>query len=153
MSQWRVSGIARAFPSGRAAYPEFQNEEETEEIFRENERGTKGKWKNWGNDLVLPTRELEMGYSHVMSTDSFTTKLTNDTTIFYKTVGTFCNKTFPARSTKSMLSRIVHCEWIRDVYTKIGWWVGRRGRMFRTWIFNNIWHFVHIHLDYEVIDG
>ena len=33
-----VSGVARAFPGGRAAHPEDQNEEENEENLRKNER-------------------------------------------------------------------------------------------------------------------
>ena len=38
-----------------------------------------------------------------------------DTTILYETVGTFCNKNSVPHSPKSMLSKIVHCEWIRGM--------------------------------------
>ena len=30
---------------------------------------------------------------------------------------------------------------------------GGGGRMIRTWVLNHTCHFVHLHLDYELIDG
>ena len=52
------SGVARPFPGGRLAHPEVQNEEENEEKLRK-------MMKNWGNVLILPTREWEAGYGPV----------------------------------------------------------------------------------------
>ena len=40
MAKLVVSGVARAFPGGRVAHPEGQNEEENEKILRKN----KEKW-------------------------------------------------------------------------------------------------------------
>ena len=57
------SGVARAFPGGRLAHPESQNEEENEKSLRKNKKknylnggGEWGKWK------LLPTRDCEAGY-------------------------------------------------------------------------------------------
>ena len=59
LSRGISSGVARAFPGGRVAHPEDQNEEEN---LRKNE-GNYGKMrKYWGNILILPTREWEAGY-------------------------------------------------------------------------------------------
>ena len=57
-----VSGVARAFPGGRSAHPEDQNEEENEERLRKNERSYKKMRKDWGNHPILPTQEWEAGY-------------------------------------------------------------------------------------------
>ena len=51
-----ISGVARAFPGGRVAHPEDQNEEENEENLRKNERNYGKMRKYWGNILILPTR-------------------------------------------------------------------------------------------------
>ena len=56
------SGVARAFPGGRVAHPEGQNEEENEEKLRKNERKHRKIRKNSGNVLILPNREWEASY-------------------------------------------------------------------------------------------
>ena len=56
------SGVARAFPGGRAAHPEDQNEEENKENLRKNERTYRKMRKDWGNVPILPTQEWEAGY-------------------------------------------------------------------------------------------
>ena len=38
LSLLSISGVARACPGGRVAYPEGQNEEENEESLRENKK-------------------------------------------------------------------------------------------------------------------
>ena len=46
------SGVARAFPGGRVAQPESQNEEENEESLRKNKRKLSkfgGKWGKWNS--------------------------------------------------------------------------------------------------------
>ena len=58
------SSVARAFPGGRVAHPESQNEEENEESLRKNEK----KWSKFGEKMrkveLLPTRDCEAGYGH-----------------------------------------------------------------------------------------
>ena len=56
------SGVARAFPGGRAAHPEDQNEEENEEKLRKNERSYRKMRKDWGNHPIFPAREWEASY-------------------------------------------------------------------------------------------
>ena len=56
------SGVARAFPDGRLARPEGQNEEENGKNLRKSK-------KNWSkfeekNVELLPTRNWEAGYGH-----------------------------------------------------------------------------------------
>ena len=51
------NGVARAFPGGRAAHPEDQNEEENKENLRKNERTYRKMRNNLGNVPILPTRE------------------------------------------------------------------------------------------------
>ena len=50
-----VSGVARAFPGGRAAHPEDQNEEESNENLRKNEVNYRKMRKDWGMFLSCPT--------------------------------------------------------------------------------------------------
>ena len=56
------SGVARAFPGGRVAHPESQNEEENEKSLRKNKK----KWSKFGEKMrkveLLPTRDCEAGY-------------------------------------------------------------------------------------------
>ena len=52
-------GVARAFPGGQTAHPEDQNEEENHKKFEENVRNYRKMRKDWGNILILPTREWE----------------------------------------------------------------------------------------------
>ena len=58
----RGSGVARAFPGGRAAHPENQNEEEKESSLRKN----KINWSKFEEKMrkveLLPTRDCEAGY-------------------------------------------------------------------------------------------
>ena len=56
------SGVAMAFPGGRLARPEDQNEEEKEERLTKNKRKYRKMRKDWGNVLILRTREWEAGY-------------------------------------------------------------------------------------------
>ena len=63
ISALACSGVARAFPGGRVAHPEGQNEEE-------NERSLRKRKKNWSKFEetvrkveLLPTRDCEAGYS------------------------------------------------------------------------------------------
>ena len=58
----RLSGVARAFPGGRAIHLENQNEEENEERLRKSKRTYRKMRKDWGNVLILPTQEWEAGY-------------------------------------------------------------------------------------------
>ena len=53
------SGVARAFPGGWLALLEGQNDEEK---IGKNERKHRKMRKNWGNVLILPTREWEAIY-------------------------------------------------------------------------------------------
>ena len=62
-----ASGVARAFPGGRAAHPEDQNEEENEEKLRKNDRSYRKMRKDWGNHPILPAREWEASYGPVLS--------------------------------------------------------------------------------------
>ena len=56
------SGVARAFPGGRVAHPEGQNEEENKLSLRKNKKnGSKFEEKMRKVEL-LPTRECEAGY-------------------------------------------------------------------------------------------
>ena len=59
------SGVARAFPGGRVAHPESQNEEETEKSLRKNKK----KRKKFGEKMrkvgLLPIRDCEAGYGPV----------------------------------------------------------------------------------------
>ena len=56
------SGVARAFPGGRLAQPEGQNEEENEKSLRKNKK----KWSKFEEKMrkveLLPTRDCEAGY-------------------------------------------------------------------------------------------
>ena len=56
------SGVARAFPGGRLAHPESQNEEENEKSLREKQE----KWSKFAGKMrkveLLPTRDCEAGY-------------------------------------------------------------------------------------------
>ena len=56
------TGVARAFPGGRVAHPEHQNEEEN----KKNLRKTKKNWSKFEEKMRklegLPTRESEAGY-------------------------------------------------------------------------------------------
>ena len=56
------SGVARAFPGGRAAHPENQNEEENEKSLRKN----KINWSKFEEKMrkveLLPARDCEAGY-------------------------------------------------------------------------------------------
>ena len=56
------SGVARAFPGGRLAHPEGQNEEENKKSLRNNKK----KWSKFEEKMrkveVLPTRDCEAGY-------------------------------------------------------------------------------------------
>ena len=65
------SGVARAFPGGRTAHREDQIEEENEEILRKNEKTYRRMRKDWGNVIILPTREWEAGYGPNNFTDIY----------------------------------------------------------------------------------
>ena len=57
------SGVAKAFPGGRAAHPENQIEKGNEETMRKNGR-KEGKNENkWGDVPLLPIRGWESGYA------------------------------------------------------------------------------------------
>ena len=62
-----LSGLASAFPGGRVAHPEDQNEEENEENLRENERIYWKMRKDWRNNPILPTRGWEAGCSPTLT--------------------------------------------------------------------------------------
>ena len=57
-----TSGVARAFPGGRVAHPEGQNEEETKSSLRKNKKN----WSKFEEKIrkveLLPTRDCEAGY-------------------------------------------------------------------------------------------
>ena len=57
------NGIARAFPGGRVAHLESQNEEENEESFRKNMKNWLRFEKRMRKVELLPTRDCEAGYS------------------------------------------------------------------------------------------
>ena len=72
--------------------------------------------------------------------------------IWFKTFGTFCNKTSVPRSPKSMFVEDSALQMnIRDMF--IPTFIGGGGRMIITWILNHACPCVHIHLDYKLIDG
>ena len=56
------SSVTRAFPGGRVAHPESQNEEENELSLRKN----KTNWSKFEEKMrkveLLPTRDCEAGY-------------------------------------------------------------------------------------------
>ena len=56
------SGVARAFPGGRLAHPEGQNEEENENSLRKSKK----TWSKFEEKMrkveLLPTRDCEAGY-------------------------------------------------------------------------------------------
>ena len=60
-----ISGVARAFPGGRVAHQESQNEEENEKSLRKNKK----KLSKFGEKIrkveLLPTRDCEAGYGPV----------------------------------------------------------------------------------------
>ena len=57
-----ISGVARAFPGGRLAHPEGQNEEENKWSLRTNKKN----WSKFEEKMrkveLLPTRDGEAGY-------------------------------------------------------------------------------------------
>ena len=53
--------VARAFPGGRAAHPEDLRKKVKKE-WGKNKRTYRKIRKNWGNVLIMPTREWEAGY-------------------------------------------------------------------------------------------
>ena len=61
------SGVARAFPGGRLANPESQNEEENENSLRKNKKKMIKIWGKMRKVELLPTRDCEAGYGPVPS--------------------------------------------------------------------------------------
>ena len=59
-----VSGVARAFPGGRVAQPEGQNEEENEQSLRKNTQKLITTWGKMRKVELLATRDFEAGYGH-----------------------------------------------------------------------------------------
>ena len=53
-----TSGVARAFPGGRVAHPEGQNEEENAKNLRKNRKNL----SKFEEVELLPTRDCEAGY-------------------------------------------------------------------------------------------
>ena len=56
------SGVARAFPGGRVAHPESQNEEENEKSLRKKYKKMIKIWGKMRKVKLLPTRDCEAGY-------------------------------------------------------------------------------------------
>ena len=56
------SGIARAFPGGRLAHPEGQNEEENKQSLRKNKKNYLKFEEKMRKVELLPTRDCEAGY-------------------------------------------------------------------------------------------
>ena len=58
----RSSGVARAFPGGRLAHPEGQNEEENEKSLRKSKK-TLSKFEEKTRKVeLLPIQDCEAGY-------------------------------------------------------------------------------------------
>ena len=57
-----VSSVARAFPGGRVAHLEDQNEEKNENMLRKNESNWLKFWGKMRKEEILPTRDSEAGY-------------------------------------------------------------------------------------------
>ena len=62
------SGVARAFPGGRVAHPEGQNEEENEQSEEKQEKLI-AIWGNMRKMELLPTRDCEAGYITALEPD------------------------------------------------------------------------------------
>ena len=60
-----TSGVARAFPDGRVAHSEGQNEEENETSLRKNKKKMIEIWGKMRKVELLPTRDCEAGYGPV----------------------------------------------------------------------------------------
>ena len=58
----RPSGVARAFPGGRLAHPESQNEEENEKNLRRSKKIDQNLRKKMRKVELLPTQDCEAGY-------------------------------------------------------------------------------------------
>ena len=58
----RSSGVARAFPGGRLAHPEGQNEEENKLSLRKNKKICSKFEEKMRKVEFLPTRDCEAGY-------------------------------------------------------------------------------------------
>ena len=58
----RTSGVARAFPGGRVAHPEGQNEEENKKSVRKNKKNWSKFEERMRKVELLPTRDCEAGY-------------------------------------------------------------------------------------------
>ena len=56
------SGVAKAFPSGRLAHPEGQNEEENEKRLRKNNKNLSKFEEKMRKVKLLPIRDCEAGY-------------------------------------------------------------------------------------------
>ena len=57
-----ISGVARAFPGGRLAHPEGQNEEENNLSLRKNKKKLIKIWGKLRKVGLLPTWDCEAGY-------------------------------------------------------------------------------------------
>ena len=57
-----ISGVARAFPGGRLAHPEGQNEEENKKSLRKNKKNWSKFEERMRKVELLPTRDCEAGY-------------------------------------------------------------------------------------------
>ena len=57
-----ISGVAKAFPGGRVAHPEGQNEEENKKCLRKNKKNWSKFEKRMRKVELLPTRDFEAGY-------------------------------------------------------------------------------------------
>ena len=62
-----VSGVARAFPGGRLAHPEDQNEEENKKSLRKNKQNWSKFEEKMRKTELLPTRDCEAGYGPACS--------------------------------------------------------------------------------------
>ena len=60
------SGVARAFPGGRAAHPEDQNEEENEGNLRKNERNYRKMSKNEEMLLSCPSGSVRLATTLIL---------------------------------------------------------------------------------------
>ena len=57
-----ISGVARAFPGGRVAHPEGQNEEENEKSLRKSKKNWSKFQEKMRKVELLPTLDCEAGY-------------------------------------------------------------------------------------------
>ena len=67
------SGVARAFPGGRGAHPEGQNEEKNKKSLRKNKKNMIEIWGKWGKRNSRPPGIVRLATAQNIKTTKFNT--------------------------------------------------------------------------------